>query len=141
MCKCLLSVECECKTKQPANLCQCYNPSRNRASCHQQNARDSEVTKGPVRWLIFHLLFPRIAFSPKHPAIYRSWIVLHRDNSSLCGLRKKLHGVKTLRQGIKAMTCSQALHLSQSTALGSWHRQRNQWIIAFPCSCDILSDA
>ena len=41
--------------------------------------------------------------------------VLYGDCSSLCGLRKKLHGLKAARQGIEPMTCSQALLLSQST--------------------------
>ena len=36
------------------------------------------------------------------------------DCSSLCGLRKKLHGIKAARQRIEPMTCSQALLLSQS---------------------------
>ena len=87
-----------------------------------------------------HLPFPKIAFQPLYPAIYRSWTVLYGDCSFLCGLRKKLHGIKAARQGIKPMTCSQALLLSQSRVLRSWHRERNQWIMAFPCSCDILSD-
>ena len=44
--------------KIAANLCQCYNPSRIRTSCHQQNARESEITRASRKiYINFNFFF------------------------------------------------------------------------------------